>query len=77
VVGLEHSGEYLGRVDAQTGEQLGVRAGDPGRGATQAFAIRILADSDQDLPDGRLDPGQVDGFVDPGATYPPVDQTGG
>jgi hypothetical protein len=77
VVGLEHGGEHLGGVDPQAGEQLGVRAGDPGRGAAQAVAVGVFADGDQDLPDGRLDPLQVDGLVDPGATYPPVDQTGG
>jgi hypothetical protein len=77
VVGLERGGEHLRRVDPQAGEQLGVRARDPGRRPAQAVALRILADGNQDLPDGRLDPRQVDGLLDPGATYPPVDQTGG
>jgi hypothetical protein len=77
VVGLERGGEHLGRVDAQAGEQLGIRTRDPGRRAPQAVAIRVLADGDEDLPDGRLDPRQVDSLFDPGATYPPVDQAGG
>jgi hypothetical protein len=77
VVGLERRGEHGSRVDAQTGEQLGVRAGDPGRGAAQAVTVRVLADRDQNLPDSRLDARQVDGLLDAGTTYPPVDQTGG
>ena len=77
VVGLEGGGEHLGRVDPQAGEELGVRAGDPGRGALQAVAVRVLADRDQDLPDRLLDPAEVDGLLDRASGELAVDQAGG
>jgi hypothetical protein len=77
VVGLERGGEHLRRVDAQAGEELGVRAGDPGRGALQTLAVRVLADRDEDLPDRLLDAREVDGLFDRGTGELPVDQPRG
>ncbi len=77
MVRLEGGGEDLGRIDAQAGEQLGVRPGDPGRGALQTVAVRVLTDGDEDLPDRFLDAGQVDGLLDRGAGELAVDQTRG
>ena len=74
VVGLERRGEHLGRIDPQAGEELRVRAGDPGRGAHQTVAVRVLADGDEDLPDRFLDAGQVDGLLDRGSGELAVDQ---
>jgi hypothetical protein len=77
VVRLERGGEHLGRVDSQAGEELGVRAGDPGRGALQTVAVRVLADRDEDLPDRFLDPREVDGLLDRSTGELAVDQVRG
>jgi hypothetical protein len=77
VVGLEHGGEHLRRIDPQAGEQFGVGARNPGRRAAQAVTVGILTDGEQDLPDGGLDARQVDGLLDADTTQPPVDKTGG
>jgi hypothetical protein len=77
VVRLERRGEHLRRVDPQAGEELGVGAGDTGRGALQTVAVRVLTDGDEDLPDRFLDAGQVDGLLDRGAGELAVDQTRG
>jgi hypothetical protein len=74
VVRLERGGEHLGRVDPQAGEELGVRPGDPGRGALQTLAVRVLTDGDEDLPDRLLNTSQVDGLLDRGAGELAVDQ---
>jgi len=63
VVFLEDRGEDLGRVDAQPGEDLRVGAGDPGRRLPEALAVGVFPDRGEDLPDGPLDPGQVDGVL--------------
>ena len=75
-LGLERRGQHLGRVDPQAGEELRVGPGHPGRGALQAVAVGVLADRDQDLADGALDPGEVDGVVDGSSAEPAVDQPG-
>jgi hypothetical protein len=77
VVRLERRGKHLGRVDPQAGEQLGVRAGDPGRGALETVAVRVLADRDEDLADRFLDPRQVDGLLDRRTGELAVDQMRG
>jgi hypothetical protein len=77
VVRLERCGEHLRRVDPQAGEELGVGAGDAGRGALQTVAVRVLTDGDEDLPDRFLDAGQVDGLLNRGAGELAVDQTCG
>jgi hypothetical protein len=77
VVRLERGGQHLGRIDPQTGEQLGVRAGDPGRGALQTVTVRVLTDRDEDLPDRLLDPRQVDGLLDRSTGELAVDQMRG
>jgi hypothetical protein len=77
VVGLERRTEHLRRLDTQPGEQLGVGASHAGRGLLQTFAVRVLADRDEDLADGRLDPRQVDRGVDVGAAQAAADQPGG
>jgi hypothetical protein len=77
VVGLEGGGENLGRVDPQAGEELGVCAGDPGRGALQPVPVRVLTDRDEDLPDRLLDPPEVDGLLDRSTGELSVDQAGG
>jgi len=64
VVRLERGGQHLGGIDPEAGEELGVRAGDPGRGALETVAVRVLTDGDEDLPDRLLDPGEVDGLLD-------------
>ena len=46
--------EPLG-VDVVAGGQLRVHPVDPLRRPDQALAVRVLADLDQDLADGRLD----------------------
>jgi hypothetical protein len=77
VVRLERRGEHLRGIDPQAGEELRVRAGDPGGGAYQTVAVRVLTDGDEDLPDRFLDAGQVDGLLDRGAGELAVDQTRG
>jgi hypothetical protein len=77
VVRLERRGENGGRLDAQAGEQLGVRAGDPGRGALETVAVRVLTDRDEDLPDRFLDTAQVDGLLDGCPVELAVDQARG
>jgi hypothetical protein len=77
VARLERRVQHLGRVDPQAGEQLGVRPGDPGRRLDQSVPVGILADRDQDLADGLLDPGQVDRLLDRRAGQLAVDQPGG
>jgi hypothetical protein len=77
VVGLERGEQHLGGVDAQAGEELGVGAGDAGRGLAQAVAVRVLADRDQDLPDGVLDALEVDVALDLDAAELAADQPGG
>jgi hypothetical protein len=67
----------VSRVDAQAGEEFGVRARDPGRGALQALPVRVLADRDQDLPDRLLDPREVDGLLDRRTGERAVDQPRG
>ncbi len=54
----------LAGSDPQTGEQLRVRAGDPGRGSLQTVAVRVLTDRDEDFPDRFLDPAEIDGLLD-------------
>src|SRR2546421_1273076 len=74
VVGLERGRQYLGGVDAQPGEQLGVRLRDPGRGLPQAVPVGVLADGDEDLPHRVLDPLEVDRLLDGLAAEPAVHQ---
>jgi hypothetical protein len=38
------------RVFVQAAKDLGIHAGDPFRGVTQAFPIRVLSDGEQNLP---------------------------
>jgi hypothetical protein len=52
------------RVDPQAGEELGIRPGHSGGRPQQAVPVGILPDRDEDLPDGALDAGQVDGVLD-------------
>ena len=47
-------------VLAQPGEDLGVRRGPPGPGCRAGRPVGVLADRDQQLADGRLDPRDVD-----------------
>ncbi|GIF07753.1 hypothetical protein Asi03nite_52910 [Actinoplanes siamensis] len=77
VVRLEGGGENLGRIHPQAGEELSIRAGDPGGGPLQAVPVRVLTDRDEDLPDRFLDPPEVDGLLDRGPGELAVDQTGG
>ena len=45
----------------QAGEDLFVHAGHAARRVEQTVAVGVLTDGGQDLADGRLDAGQVDG----------------
>jgi hypothetical protein len=53
---LEHRPQDLGRVLAEAGGDLGVHAGDPGRGVAEAVAVEVLADPFKDQADTFLDP---------------------
>ena len=64
VLGLERGGEHLLGVDPQAGEELSVGSGDPCRRSAQTVTVGILADRDQDLPYGLLDPVEVDCGLD-------------
>jgi hypothetical protein len=75
VVGLERRGEDLVRIDPEASEELGVRAGHPGRRLAQPVAVGVLTDREKDLPDGAFDPRQVDRLVNGDATERPVDQS--
>lgn len=57
---LEGRLQDVGWVDVVPGEDLFVRPRHPSWGVTQAFALRILADSQQQLPNGSLRPCHVD-----------------
>jgi hypothetical protein len=60
---VERLVEHRVRVHVQAREDLGVRAGDPGRRLAQALAVRVLPDREQQLTDRGLGPG----LVQPGA----------
>jgi hypothetical protein len=77
MVSLEAGGQHLSRVDPQTGEEFGIGPGDPGRGLDQTVTVRILADRDQDLAYGLLDPPKVNGLLNGLAVELAVDQPGG
>jgi len=77
VVRLEGDRQDLGRLDPQPGEQLRVRPRDPARRVAEPVAVRVLADGDQDLPYGGLDPPQVDDPVNGDAAKLATDQPGG
>jgi hypothetical protein len=49
------------RILAEAAEHLRVHAGDAGGGLEQALAVGILPDGGEDLTDGPLDTGMVDG----------------
>ena len=53
---------WLRRILVQPAEDLGVHLGDAPRRAQQAVAVGILADRDEDLAHGLLDPGEIDAF---------------
>ncbi len=77
VVLVEGGLEDLGGVDAQSGEEFGVGAGDAARGLLEAGPVGVLADGDQDLPDGGFDPPQVHRVFDGAAVDAAVDEAGG
>jgi hypothetical protein len=74
VVGLEGCGQHILGLDPQAREQLGVRASDPGWGALETIAVRVLADGDENLPDRALDALEVYGICDWPAGEFTVDQ---
>ncbi|MBB5871242.1 hypothetical protein F4553_004621 [Allocatelliglobosispora scoriae] len=61
---LERRTQDLGGIDPQTGEELGIGAGDPGRGLGEPVPIGVLADGDEDLANRSLDARQVNGVLD-------------
>ena len=60
VAELERRRQDVGRVLTQAAEHLRVGAGEPRRGVAQAFAVGVLADGDEQLADGGLDPRMVE-----------------
>ncbi len=48
------------RIGSQAGKHLGIHARDTVRSLAQAFAVRILTDSFQDITDRGDDPGVID-----------------
>jgi hypothetical protein len=77
VVLVEGGLEDLAGVDAQPGEEFGVRAGDASRGLLEAGAVGVVADGRQDLSDGGFDPAQVHRVFDGAAVDAAVDESGG
>ena len=61
---IEDRREDFGRVLVQPGERLLVAARHPPRGVTQALAVGVLPDRDQQLTDGRFSASLIEG---PGA----------
>ena len=53
---VEGRGEDVARLLPQPGEDLRVGAGDARRGVPQPVAVRVLADADEQLTHGGLDP---------------------
>ena len=60
VAEVEGRGQHLLGLLPQPGEHLRVRPRHPLRGVLQPVAVGVLADTDQDLPDGGHDPGVVE-----------------
>jgi hypothetical protein len=57
---VERGGEHVAGVLVQPGEDLGAGPGDAEGSVPQAVAIGVLADADEELADGGLDPGNVE-----------------
>ena len=69
VVRLERDDQMLRRVFVQPTAHLGVHLGNTARSTQQAVAVGILADREQDLAYGLLQPVDVDTRVDVGHVY--------
>ena len=63
VIGLERDDEMARGIFVQTAADLGVHLGDPLRRAQQPVAVGVLADREEDLAHGLLDPREVDARV--------------